>query len=139
MLMPISNADSAPYWEAASRDILLIRICRQCGQSHFMPRYICPFCWSDELDWVEASGRGTIYSFTIVHRASDPSFADRTPYVLALVELAEGPRMVSNIIGADALESRIGYAVSVQFEDRPNDTKVPQFALCGNRLPTDTH
>jgi uncharacterized OB-fold protein len=125
--LPVANPDSAPYWEGARADRLLIRRCRGCGALHFMPRHLCPHCWSDDLEWVEASGRGTVHSFTVIRRAPMESFVERVPYVVALVDLEEGPRMMSNIVGDDALETRIGDSVRVCFEDRGGGAKIPQF------------
>lgn len=124
---PIVNPDSAAYWEAAREERLVIRKCNSCSTLHFMPRYMCPACWSTELEWVPASGRGTVHSYSVVRRASAPEFADRVPYVIALIDLEEGPRMMANILGTDALQVRIGDAVDVCFEAREGGQKVPQF------------
>ncbi len=126
LLPPTVNADSEPYWSAARENRLLVRRCRSCQKMHFMPRYLCPSCWSNDLEWVESSGQGTVHSFTIVRRASVPEYNSRAPYVVALVDLAEGPRMMANIIGDDALTTAIGDEVVVVFEER-GDAKVPQF------------
>jgi len=125
---PIVNADSAPYWQGAREDRLLLQRCRDCGVLRFFPRYLCTACGSDRVDWTEVSGRGTVHSFTIVHRAAFPEFQARTPYVVALIDLEEGPRMMTNIVGRDALKVAIGGAVTVTFEARGTEgAKVPQF------------
>ena len=124
---PVSNADSAPYWAAARERRLLIRRCADCGAVHFMPRHLCPECWSERLEWIDAKGTGSVHSFTIIHRPSSPAFQPRTPYVLALIELDEGPRMVANVLGDDALGVRIGDRVDVTFEDRGDGAMLPQF------------
>jgi uncharacterized OB-fold protein len=124
---PRPNPDSLPYWEAARERRLLIRHCWSCGARHFMPRHLCPQCWSDKLEWIESTGAGSVYSFSIVHRAPTPDFATRAPYVIAMVELDEGPRMFANIIGNDALSVSIGDRVQVAFEDRGEGALVPQF------------
>lgn len=124
---PVVNADSQPYWDAAREGRLVIRQCQACSQLHFMPRHLCPHCWSDQLAWVDAKGTGSIHSFTVVRRASDPAFASQVPYVVALIELDEGPRLMANILGEDALQSAIGDRVRVRFEARGADAKVPQF------------
>jgi len=92
-----------------------------------MPRHLCPECWSDQLEWVESKGMGTVHSFTVIHRAPISAFAARTPYVVALIELDEGPRMMANVIGDDALSVRIGDRVGVTFEDRGDGAMIPQF------------
>ena len=126
---PVSNADSQAYWAAARERRLLIRRCKSCGALHFMPRYLCPECWSDELEWIDAQGGGTVHSFTIIRRASSAAFAPRVPYVVALIELDEGPRMMSNVLGSDALSVAIGDRVALTFEYRGNGALLPQFQL----------
>jgi uncharacterized OB-fold protein len=124
---PVANADSKTYWDAARERRLVIRKCNSCGQLHFMPRHLCPTCWSDQLEWVDAAGGGSVHSFTIIRRASDPAFAPRVPYAVALIDLDEGPRMMANIIGSDALGVKIGDRVQVAFEDRGGGAMLPQF------------
>jgi len=126
--LPVANADSAAYWKSAKEGKLVLRRCNACGETHFMPRYLCPVCWSEDLEWIEAAGKGTIHSFTIIRRASSPAFAALTPYVVALIDLKEGPRMMSNIIGDGALNVKIGDSVTLRFEDREG-AKLPQFSL----------
>ncbi|TMS58271.1 Zn-ribbon domain-containing OB-fold protein [Imbroritus primus] len=124
---PIANADSTPYWDAARADKLVLPHCRSCGHTFFMPRHQCPQCWSADLEWKQASGRGTVHSFSVVRRASLATFAARTPYVLALIDLEDGPRMMTNIVGEGALDTRIGDAVTVCFEACADGAKLPQF------------
>ena len=124
---PEANGDSRPYWAAAAEGRLLIRACKACGARHFMPRNQCPECWSDQLEWVESTGRGTVYSLSTVHRAPTPDFGAKTPYVIAMIDLDEGPRMFSNLIGEGAAEARIGDRVEVVFEERAEGFKLPQF------------
>jgi len=125
---PIVNADSAPYWAGARQEILLLQECKDCGALQFFPRYLCTACGSENTGWREASGRGTVHSFSIVHRAAFPEFQANAPYVIALIDLEEGPRMMTNIVGDDALEVEIDDAVEVCFEARGREgAKVPQF------------
>lgn len=124
---PVANADSAPYWDAARERRLLIRSCGACGTKHFMPRYLCPACWSDQLEWVPSAGKGSVHSFSIIRRAPVATFAQKVPYVVALIDLDEGPRMVTNIVGDDALSVRIGERVEVTFEERGDGAMLPQF------------
>ena len=123
---PQPNADSMEYWMHARQGRLALRDCLQCGAKHYPPRGLCPACWSDRLQWVEASGLGRVYTFTVMHRAPMPAFVQRVPYVVALVDLLEGPRMMANIVGEDAREVRIGEAVQVCFEPR-GEYRLPQF------------
>ncbi len=125
---PIVNADSEVYWAAARDGRLALQKCQDCGHLDFMPRHVCPKCWSDAKQWVDAAGTGTVHSFSIVHRAPLPAFRDDVPYVVALIDLAEGPRIMTNIVGDKALDVEIGASVTLCFEDR-GEAKVPQFQL----------
>lgn len=128
---PEPNGDSRPYWAAAAEGRLLIRACKACGARHFMPRHLCPQCWSDQLEWVQSEGHGTVHCFSIVHRSPTPEFAAKTPYVIAMVDLDEGPRMFANIVGEAAHSAAIGDRVAVSFEERGEGFKVPQFCRAG--------
>lgn len=128
-LVPVSNGDSRGFWEGARNGKLKIRQCRVCCKMHFMPRFLCPFCWSDNLTWIDSAGRGTVHSFTVIRRAPLPEFVARVPYVVALIDLEEGPRMMANILGDNALETRIGDPVKVTFEEQRGDMTLPQFVL----------
>ena len=125
---PTVNADSAPYWAAAKEERLIIQKCRACDHLFFLPGHLCPSCWSDEKDWVDTEGTGTVHSFSIIRRAPLPSYREDVPYVVALVDLTEGPRMLCNIVGDGGLDVDIGSAVTLCFEER-GDAKVPQFRL----------
>lgn len=130
-LQPEPNADSRPYWNAARERRLLIRQCNACGTKHFMPRHACPQCWSDDIAWMDSQGMGSVHTFSIVHRAPLPEFAANAPYVVAMIDLDEGPRMFTNIVGPDALQVAIGDRVEVSFEDRGDGHLVPQFRRTG--------
>lgn len=125
---PRMNVDGREFWEGTAQQRLLLKMCSDCGRKHYPPRYLCPHCWSAAFEWVQSAGRGKVYSYTVMHRAPTASFSDQVPYVLALVDLAEGPRLMTNIVGPGALDVRIGDAVSVVFEDRQG-VKVPQFTV----------
>ena len=122
--LPRPYQDTAAYWEAAREHRFIIQKCNNCGEYQFYPRGVCSHCLSSDLAWQDASGRGEVYSFSINYRAPHPGFADKTPFVLALVTLAEGPRMMANVIGAGALDCAIGDAVNVWFEARGGDGAV---------------
>lgn len=125
---PVANADSAPYWRAAKEGWLALQKCGDCGHVDFMPRHLCPSCWSDRREHVRASGKGTVHSFSVIRRAPLPAFAAIVPYVVALIDLEEGPRMPANIVGDDALTAEIGAPVELTFEDR-GEARLPQFRL----------
>ncbi len=119
--------EASPYWEGARAGVLRLQRCRACGAARFYPRHLCPDCGDSSVSWFDASGWGVVYTFTIVHRGPSPAFRERQPYVVALVDLDEGPRLMTNIVGGDALEVAIGDRVQVRFEDR-GEHVVPVFA-----------
>jgi uncharacterized OB-fold protein len=125
--VPTITPEAAPYWEGARRGKLLLQRCGACGALRFYPRTLCPSCWSDRVEWTEASGRGSVHSFTVIHRAPTPAFASQVPYVVALIDLQEGPRMMANVIGDGARDLRIDDAVRVTFEQRAGGFMLPQF------------
>src|SRR5262249_15388161 len=121
-----TNADAQPYWEAAKAGRLVLRKCLHCGHVQFPPRHLCPKCWSDRAEWITSAGTGRVHSYSIVRRAPTAEHAGKVPYVVALIELPEGPRMMANITGGDALAVTIGDPVAVTFEPRA-DIVIPQF------------
>ncbi|MFF6781272.1 OB-fold domain-containing protein [Streptomyces sp. NPDC012510] len=100
--LPDVDEFSRTYWEAAADGRLLLRRCgaEGCGRAHHYPRESCPYCWSEDVRWEEASGRATLYTWSVVHRNDLPPFGERTPYVAAVVDLVEGPRMMTEVVGA---------------------------------------
>ena len=112
---PTVDPDSAPFWEAAAGDRLELPRCRVCGAFIWYPRSFCPSCHHTDVEWVPASGRGTIYSLTVNQRGAGV-WREHSPYVIAYVELEEGPRVLTNIVGASPDEVRIGDAVTAVFE-----------------------
>jgi uncharacterized OB-fold protein len=113
--LPKPTPTSRPFWEAAKRHELKIQHCGACGKYVYYPRDRCPHCFADQLAWKQVSGRGKVYSYTVVRRASARSFAD-APYVLAIVQLDEGPRLTSNIV-APPEKVRVEMPVTVFFDD----------------------
>ncbi len=115
--LPHPSPISAPYWAAAKRHKLALQRCAACERFVFYPRALCPHCGSAELVWGEASGRGQIYTFTVARRATMRPFEPDVPYVIAVVELEEGPRMTTNIVDCDPDAIRVGMPVVAAFED----------------------
>lgn len=113
--LPKPSPTSRPFWDAAKRHELLLQRCGACSKFIYYPRPRCPHCFSDRLKWEQCSGKGTLYSYTVVRRAASRAFAD-APYVLAIVELAEGPRMTTNIV-APPEQLRVDMPVTVFFDD----------------------
>ncbi len=124
---PAPDAITARFWQAAREGRLELQRCAGCGATIFYPRIVCPTCLSEELTWIEAAGEGTVYSFTVTHRAPTPAFKDRVPYVVALVDLPEGVRLLTNIVGCDPDGVRIGQPVRVTFEAIGDQASLPQF------------
>ncbi len=118
---------NASYWAGTAVGELRLRRCNACGTLDRFVSDWCRACWSADLSETVASGRGVVRSYTVVHMAPYPSFADRVPYVIALIELAEGPVMMANIVGCDTAAVSVGMPVSVRFEQR-GDVAIPQFA-----------
>ena len=108
----------------------MLQRCSQCELHRYPPSPICHSCLSPDHQWVQASGKGTLFSFVIVHRALDPYWQGEVPYVVAVVELAEGPHMVSNLIGIDFDRIEIGMALKVVFEPITEEIVVPRFQAC---------
>ncbi|GGR24132.1 OB-fold domain-containing protein [Streptomyces netropsis] len=106
-----------PYWEAAAEGRLLIRRCRTvgCARPHHYPREFCPYCWGEDVEWEEASGRATLYTWSVVHRNDLPPFGERLPYVAAVVDLAEGPRMMTEVVDCPEAGLGIGMRLRVRF------------------------
>ncbi|MCY3795976.1 MAG: Zn-ribbon domain-containing OB-fold protein [Gammaproteobacteria bacterium] len=125
--LPPINPATQPFWDACAQGRLLLQRCGDCGHLQLYPRLLCAACGSRTLGWVEASGRGTVKTFTIIRRAVSAAFEPDAPYVVALVELEEGPTLMSNIIGRDPASVAIGQPVRVTFEARGEGIAVPQF------------
>jgi len=115
--LPHPTPASRPFWEAAKRHELQIQHCASCGPHIFYPRALCPECLSSDLQWVKVSDKGTVYSFTIAQAPTHPTFAEDVPYVIAIVELAEGPHVTTNITGCKPDEVRVGMPVVAAFDD----------------------
>lgn len=113
---PLPDPDSERYWAALREGIVLYQRCAACGHAQLYFRAVCKRCWSRELEDTPASGRGTVYSFTVMHQTSDPALAAETPFVLALVDLEEGPRVLGRV-EADPDAVTVGASVSATFRD----------------------
>ncbi|KCZ58698.1 Zn-ribbon domain-containing OB-fold protein [Hyphomonas chukchiensis] len=130
--VPHIDEESRPYWAALKREKLILKRCLACSRHHFYPRILCPHCHSCELKWSEASGLGTIYSFTIARRGAGPAFSADAPYAVAIVELDEGVRMMTNIVIENVDILAIGQRVGVIFEHVTEDVTLPKFKLIGS-------
>ncbi|MFG2746364.1 Zn-ribbon domain-containing OB-fold protein [Streptomyces sp. PAN_FS17] len=116
--LPEADAFTRTYWDAAAEGRLLIRRCHGCGRAHHYPREFCPHCWSEDVVWEPACGRATLYTWSVVHRNDLPPFGQRTPYVAAVVDLAEGPRMMTELVDCpDPGLLRAGTKLEAAFRD----------------------
>lgn len=113
--LPEMDAFTRPYWDAAAESRLLVRRCGGCGRAHHYPREFCPHCWSETVEWEGASGRATLYTWSVVHRNDLPPFGERVPYVAAVVDLAEGPRMMTEVVECAEGALRVGMGLEVTF------------------------
>ncbi|HUZ01204.1 MAG TPA: Zn-ribbon domain-containing OB-fold protein [Thermomicrobiaceae bacterium] len=127
--LPTPDGVTAPYWESVKAHAMQVQHCNACGQTIFYPRGLCPNCFSSDLAWQPVSGKGKLHAFTIVHRHPNPAFAADAPYVVALVELDEGVRLMSNLIGveADPEHVKVGMPVEVVYEDVTEAVTLPKF------------
>src|SRR5437764_10226237 len=113
--LPVVTDENCSFWEGCRQGKLLLQFCDACQQYQFYPRLYCMHCSSDKLHWVEASGRGVIYSYTIIHQNKSPEFMPDVPYNVAIVQLEEGPRMMSSIVDIDPTNLRVDLPVTVVF------------------------
>lgn len=123
------SPDAARFWDAAAQHRLEIPRCNACGRHFFYPRALCPLCGSRDVGWVESAGTGVLYSFCIQHRSSVPGLTEATPFVTALVDLDEGVRLMSFLVGVPPEPDQItcGMPVRVDFHDLPDDHTLPVF------------
>lgn len=119
--LPVPTPDSRPFWNGLAGQKLMVKACRQCATLFHYPRIVCPHCWSTDLEWRRACGRATLYTYTISRRPTHPLFADEVPQCLAVVELAEGPRLTSTLLNVAEADIRIGMALEPVFE--PHDAE----------------
>lgn len=125
--LPQIDGESEPYWTAARQGRLLIMHCRACDRAYFYPRRRCPHCWSEETEWRQASGYGTVYAYSIVRQNPAPPFGDWCPYGVVMVDLDEGVRMMANWDRETALEElMIGKAVQITFEKITDEIALPR-------------
>ncbi|MCY0920314.1 OB-fold domain-containing protein [Streptomyces sp. H27-G5] len=161
--LPEVDDFTRPYWEAAAEGRLLVRRCADCGRAHHYPREFCPYCWAGEerVTWEQAGGRAVLYTWSVIHRNDLPPFGERVPYVAAVVDLEEGPRLMTELVrsgdgssgggssgavlggavlgggGAGALLGgaglRVGMPLEVAFRQAAEGVWVPVFGVVAER------
>ena len=123
---PLPDHDSQPFWDGCRAHQLRAQRCTACGRFRWPPRTFCPACWSLDYEWTELLGRGTVYSFSVVHHVVSPAFKQEAPYVVALITVdgsGDQVRLLSNVIDCDWEQVRVGMAVEVVFDE----TGLPKF------------
>lgn len=125
--VPVRTEENAPYWDSAKAHALKMQRCRACELMRYPCARFCPRCLSEAAEWQELSGHGTLYSFIVVHQRYDPSFAEDLPYNVAIIELEEGPRLVSNVVDCANAELRIGMPVQLTYDDVTEEFTLPKF------------
>jgi uncharacterized OB-fold protein len=124
---PKASPLTEPFWDATRDKKLLVQWCPDCDAGVYWPRVHCPRCLGGDLGWKEASGRGSVYSFSVMHVAGNPMMADRVPYVIGLVDLDEGVRIATNIVGCEPAAVRVAMAVAVTWETMSDGRNLPLF------------
>ena len=127
--LPQPTALSKPHWDGCREGVLRVQQCGDCGAYVFVPKPVCGGCLGDRLEWVESSGRGTLYSYTVVHRPQQPAF--EVPYVVAIVELEEGWHMLSNLVEVAPEDVTVGMALEVVFVPKSDEITLPCFRPAG--------
>ena len=125
--LPVPSKWSQPFWDGTRQHKLLFKRCSKCGTIDHPPYLYCTECWAEEHEWVQASGKGEIYAFTTCLLGAPPAFTDDQPFTLAVVDLPEGPRMLSTIIEAKPEELTIGMEVEVVFDKVTEEITLPRF------------
>jgi uncharacterized OB-fold protein len=123
--LPVPTPDSVTFWERCREGELVVPRCRVCGELNWFPRAMCRRCSSEDLEWIVLSGAGTVYSFSIVRRPPSPDLPDC--YVLALVDLAEGVRIMTHVVDCPPDSVHIGMPVAVRFERLTDEISLPVF------------
>jgi uncharacterized OB-fold protein len=129
--VPVPDDISHPFFDGARQGRLMLQHCTSCDGWSFPVRERCPHCFAASLEWKAASGRGTLYTFTVMHQAMNPGFAASVPYNVSQVDLPEGVRMISNVIGIDNKDLRIGMALEAVFDDVGDGVSIPKFRPAG--------
>lgn len=127
--LPQPTRITQPYWDAAKESRLVIQQCACCKRRQFYPREFCTACLSDDIEWIDSAGLGTVYTYTVNRRPSNAALSEKVPYVVAMIDLDEGVRMMANIIDTPPEAVRIGSRVRVCFEQVSDEITLPQFRL----------
>jgi len=127
MPAPVPDLDTQPFWDGCEQERFLVPTCGSCGARRWPPGPMCPVCRSTATEWLESSGRGSVYSFLVVHHPVNPVLLDQVPYVVAMIELEEGIRVVGNVEDCDPDSVHTGMQVEVVFERHEEGMLIPNF------------
>lgn len=127
--LPMITDENRPFWEGCRQGKLLLQYCDACQHYQFYPRLYCVRCGASGQRWVEASGRGTLYSYTVIRQNKSAEFRERVPYNVAIIQLEEGPRMMSNIVDAEHEDLRVDAPVVVVFDPVSDEISLPRFRI----------
>jgi uncharacterized protein len=125
--LPTPDNATQEFWSGTHEGRLRIKRCNACRRAHFYPRPFCPYCWSEDVVWEDASGRGSLYTYSIVYQNDLPPFPERVPYVAAVVELEEGPRMMTNVVDCPFDQLRVGMELEVTYRQETEEITLPVF------------
>lgn len=125
--VPQQSPESKPYWEAAREGRLIVQQCNQCEENIFHPRFLCPYCFSQDLSWIESTGEGTVYTYSVLHYAASDAWEDAVPYVNAIIYLNEDIYMYTHLVNCDPSDVEVGMEVTVTFEDVTDEVTLPKF------------
>ena len=125
--LPFVYDETRPFWDGLKKHELLIQKCPDCGAYQFYPRSACIKCMSENIEWVKASGKGKVYSYTIAHRPARPAFTEDVPYNIAIIELEEGVRMTSNLVEIGNDDIRVDMPVEIVYDDVTPEITLPKF------------
>jgi len=124
---PLHWGTSKPFWEAAKRHELMMPRCKTCDRLFFYPREVCPHCLKSDLEWVKLSGMGRLHTFTVVHQPANAAFAPDVPYIYAMVQLDEGPRIISTLVDCPPQDARVDMRLTAVFDDVTPDWTLVKF------------
>jgi uncharacterized protein len=125
--LPTPDSDTQHWWDANAEGRLLVVRCEACNELFYYPRPFCPRCGADSVKWEKVSGDATLYTWSVVYQNDLPPFNQKVPYVAAIVDLVEGPRMMTNVVGCEFDDLRVGMALHVDFEDIGEGFTIPVF------------
>jgi uncharacterized OB-fold protein len=126
--LPTLSDDNRPFWQATKKNELRMQQCLNCQHIRYPINHVCPKCLSEKAEWKQLSGRGEVFSYIVFHQIYHPGFAKDVPYNVAMIQLEEGPRMISNVVGVPVDQVKVGDKVEAVFDPVTEDITVPRFS-----------